>query len=335
MKHRIILAPMEGLVDAPMRDILTRIGGVDRCVSEFIRVTDGPLNIATIRRIVPESQQSWKTASGVPVHPQLLGSDPAWLGHNAALLARLGAPAVDLNFGCPAKTVNRHRGGAVLLREPETLHHIVAAVRAALPAEVPVTAKMRLGYSDTSQALECAQALAAAGAAEIAVHARTREQGYKPPADWDWLARIREAVSVPVVANGDVTGLDSYQRIADISGCDQVMIGRGLVACPDLALRIQQSREGQVEQMMSWAALQPWLADFYIQVRAQVAADRHVPGRLKQWLVLLGNSYPEARALFDGIRRETCAQVLQDMLLCPVPAQPAPWPASTTSLLSC
>ncbi|SFQ70833.1 tRNA-dihydrouridine synthase C [Halopseudomonas formosensis] len=161
--HSVILAPMEGLVDAPMRDILTRIGGIDRCVSEFIRVTDGPLHPAALHRILPESRQGWRTAAGVPVHPQLLGSDPDWLAHNGAWLADLGAPAVDLNFGCPAKTVNRHRGGATLLREPETLYRIVSAMRAALPARVPVTAKMRLGYSDTSQTLECAQALADGG----------------------------------------------------------------------------------------------------------------------------------------------------------------------------
>lgn len=314
MRHRIILAPMEGLADAPMRDILTRIGGVDRCVSEFIRVTDGPLNRASIRRIVPESLNGWKTASGVPVHPQLLGSDPDWLGHNAALLAGMGAPAIDLNFGCPAKTVNRHRGGAVLLREPDTLHRIVAAVRAALPGGVPVTAKMRLGYSDTSQTLECADALASAGAAEIAVHARTKEQGYRPPADWEWLARVRHAVTVPVVANGDITDLDSYQRIVEISGCEQVMIGRGLVACPDLALRIQQLHSGRAGQLLGWSALQPWMITFYAQVRERVLQDRHVPGRLKQWLVLLANTYPEARALFDRIRRETCPDVLQTIL---------------------
>ena len=313
MSHRIILAPMEGLADAPMRDILTRIGGIDRCVSEFIRVTEGPLNVGTIRRLVPESLTGWKTAAGVPVHPQLLGSDPQWLGHNAALLARLGAPAVDLNFGCPAKTVNRHRGGATLLREPETLYQIVAAVRAALPEAIPVTAKMRLGYSDTRQTLECASALASAGAAEIAVHARTKEQGYKPPADWDWLAQVREAVTVPVVANGDITDLDSYQRIVEVSGCEQVMIGRGLVACPDLALRIRQLAGGGCAEQLSWPGLHPWMIDFYGQVR-ELVVDRHVAGRLKQWLVLLAGSYPQARELFDRIRRETCPEVVQGLL---------------------
>ncbi|PRB81995.1 tRNA-dihydrouridine synthase [Pseudomonas sp. MYb185] len=314
MNHSIILAPMEGLVDAPLRDILTRIGGIDRCVSEFIRVTEGPLNIGSIQRIVPESAQGWKTATGVPVHPQLLGSDPHWLGYNAALLADLGAPAVDLNFGCPAKTVNRHRGGATLLREPQTLYQIVAAVRAALPAHVPVTAKMRLGYSDTSQTLECARALADAGAAEIAVHARTKMDGYKPPAHWDWLARVRETVSVPVVANGDVADVQDYQRIRQVSGCSQVMIGRGLVACPDLGLSIQDLQRSGAVAPLSWAELQPWLVDFYVQVRERVA-DRHAPGRLKQWLGFLARNYPEAQALFDQVRRQTCADTLQSLLV--------------------
>ncbi|EZQ18400.1 tRNA-dihydrouridine synthase family protein [Halopseudomonas sp. SMJS2] len=313
MKHGIILAPMEGLVDAPLRDILTRIGGIDRCVSEFIRVTEGPLNVGSIRRIVPESLHGWKTAAGVPVHPQLLGSDPDWLGHNAALLAELGAPAVDLNFGCPAKTVNRHRGGATLLREPDTLHRIVAAVRAAVPADIPVTAKMRLGYSDTSLTLECASALATAGAAEIAVHARTKVEGYKPPAHWEWLARVRESVSVAVIANGDVNDVADYQRIREISGCEQVMIGRGLVACPDLGQGIRAMHRSAPPVLMSWSDLRPWLIDFYRQVRLRTA-DRHAPGRLKQWLGFLARNYPEAQLLFDQVRRQTCADTLQTLL---------------------
>lgn len=309
MNAGIILAPMEGLVDAPMRDILTRIGGVDWCVSEFIRVTEGLLNQATIERIVPECRNGWKTRAGVPLRPQLLGSDAYWLGRNAALLAEMGAPAVDLNFGCPAKTVNRHRGGASLLREPDLLGEIVAAVRAATPAHVPVTAKMRLGYSDTSLTLACARALAEAGAAEITVHARTKVEGYKPPAHWDWLARIREAVDVPVIANGEVWSVADYHRIREISGCDHVMIGRGLVERPDLAMQIRQQLSGAAARPMSWETLQPWLADFYAQTRQRVV-DRHAPGRMKQWLTLLSRSYPEARELFDALRRETDADAV-------------------------
>ena len=302
----VVLAPMEGLADAPMRDVLTRIGGIDWCVSEFIRVTEGLLNVATIRRSVPESEHGWRTRAGVPVRPQLLGSDVRWMGENAALLASMDAPAIDLNFGCPAKTVNRHRGGAALLTEPELLREIVASVRAATPAHIPVTAKMRLGLTDTSQTLECAQALADGGASEITVHARTKVEGYKPPAHWEWLARIRDAVDVPVIANDEVWSTEDYRRIREVSGCDAVMIGRGLVRCPDLGLRILQDADAAV---LGWDELWPWLGDFFRQTRLRVV-DRHAPGRLKQWLAMLGQHYPEARALFDSLRRETCADAV-------------------------
>ena len=302
----VVLAPMEGLADAPMRDVLTRIGGIDWCVSEFIRVTEGLLNVATIRRSVPESEHGWCTRAGVPVRPQLLGSDVRWMGENAALLASMDAPAIDLNFGCPAKTVNRHRGGAALLTEPELLREIVASVRAATPAHIPVTAKMRLGLTDTSQTLECAQALADGGASEITVHARTKVEGYKPPAHWEWLARIRDAVDVPVIANGEVWSTEDYRRIREVSGCDAVMIGRGLVRCPDLGLRILQDADAAV---LGWDELWPWLGDFFRQTRLR-GVDRHAPGRLKQWLAMLGQHYPEARALFDSLRRETCADAV-------------------------
>jgi len=312
MSDIIVLAPMEGLVDPPMRDILTRIGGIDWCVSEFIRVTTGLLNHATIERIVPELQHGWKTRAGVPVRPQLLGSDVRWMGENAALLASMGAPAIDINFGCPAKTVNRHRGGAALLREPELLHQIVSSVRAATPAHVPVTAKMRLGYSDTAQTLECAAALAAGGATEITVHARTKMDGYKPPAHWHWLARIRESVDVPVIANGDVWTPEDFHRIRQISGCERVMIGRGLVRRPDLARQIRQL-DGADAQMAEWPSLLPWVADFFQQTRERVV-DRHAPGRLKQWLSMLGLTYTEARPLFHALRRETDAAAISTCL---------------------
>ena len=240
------------------------------------------------------------------MRPQLLGSDVRWMGENAALLASMDAPAIDLNFGCPAKTVNRHRGGAALLTEPELLREIVASVRAATPAHIPVTAKMRLGLTDTSQTLECAQALADGGASEITVHARTKVEGYKPPAHWEWLARIRDAVDVPVIANDEVWSTEDYRRIREVSGCDAVMIGRGLVRCPDLGLRILQDADAAV---LGWDELWPWLGDFFRQTRLRVV-DRHAPGRLKQWLAMLGQHYPEARALFDSLRRETCADAV-------------------------
>ena len=117
----LLLAPMEGLLDFVLRDVLTRVGGVDRCVSEFIRVSGSLLTDKVFLRYIPELKNGGRTLAGVPVRAQLLGSDPVSMGENAARLAALGPEGIDLNFGCPAKTVNRHGGGAALLREPETI----------------------------------------------------------------------------------------------------------------------------------------------------------------------------------------------------------------------
>ena len=138
---RLFLAPMEGLADAVMRDVLTRLGGIDLCVAEFVRVTHHLLSERVLLRTVPELANGGCTPAGVPVRLQLLGSDPVCLAENAAQAAELGAPGIDLNFGCPAPTVNRHGGGAVLLAEPERIHAIVAAARRAVPEGVPVTVK--------------------------------------------------------------------------------------------------------------------------------------------------------------------------------------------------
>lgn len=313
---QIMLAPMEGIVDDVMRDILTRIGGIDVCVTEFIRVTDQLHPPRTFRRMAPELAQGARTRAGTPLHVQLLGSDPQRMAQNALLAVAAGARVVDVNFGCPAPTVNKHRGGAALLKEPELMRTIVGTIRQALPAHVPVTAKMRLGYEDTSLTLECADALVAGGAAQLVVHARTKVDGYRPPAHWEWLDVIRRHVSVPVVANGEVWTLDDYRAIRAASGCDTVMIGRGLLAAPDLARRIRQHNLGEpVSAPMSWADLLPWIDDFYAQCCGKAGASSgFASSRLKQWLKQLARHYPEAAALFERVRRLNAVAELRAVL---------------------
>ncbi|MBU1283537.1 MAG: tRNA-dihydrouridine synthase family protein [Gammaproteobacteria bacterium] len=301
---QIALAPMEGLVDEILRDVLTQVGGIDWCVTEFIRVTERVLPVGSYEKLAPELFSGAQTASGTPLRVQFLGSDPACLADNAAYACTLGAPVIDLNFGCPAKTVNKSRGGAVLLKEPELLHAIVREVRRAVPAAIPVTAKMRLGFDHKDYALECAQALADGGAAQIVVHARTKVEGYKPPAHWEWVARVQEVVKVPVFANGEIWTLDDWRRCREVSGVEDIMLGRGLVARPDLALQIAAAKAGQEVVAMSWAELQPLLADFWLQARRKMS-PRYAPGRLKQWLAMLTRSYPEATELFNLLRRES------------------------------
>ncbi len=297
----LLLAPMEGLLDHTLRDILTRVGGIDRCVSEFIRITDQLLPNRVFTRIVPELLNGGRTGAGVPVRAQLLGSDPVCLAENAARLAALGPAGIDLNFGCPAKQVNRHRGGAVLLDEPELLAEIVAAVRRAVPADMPVSAKMRLGFNDADRMLDCAHALAAGGAAELVVHARTKAHGYRPPAYWECIAEIRAAVKVPVVANGEIWSVADAVRCRAVSGCHDLMLGRGMVSDPGLALAILAADAGRAPTPLPWHELLALLVAFWHLVQQHVA-PKHSAGRLKQWLNHLRRVYPEAQAAYERVR---------------------------------
>ncbi|WP_316153497.1 tRNA-dihydrouridine synthase [Cupriavidus sp. BIC8F] len=298
---RLFLAPMEGLADYVLRDVLTDAGGYDGCVSEFVRVTGSLLPARVYERDTPEILAGGYTRSGTPMVIQLLGSDPEWLARNAAYAATLSPHGIDLNFGCPAKVVNRHGGGAMLLTNPELLNRIVASVRAAVPAHIAVTAKMRLGVSDTSLAIDCAKALAEGGAASLVVHARTRDHGYRPPAHWDWIARIAAAVDVPVIANGDVWTVADWERCRAVSGCADVMIGRGAVSDPFLAQRIRGLMDSSPSDE-EWPLVLRQIATYLKKLHARIASC-HEHGRVKLWLSYLKRTWPQAAELHAAIRR--------------------------------
>lgn len=312
---RLILAPMEGLADDVLREVLTRTHGYDWCVTEFIRVTGTRLPHGHFTHFAPELKRGSRTSAGTPVRVQLLGSDLAMMARNAAHLAKLEPAGIDLNFGCPAPLVNRHRGGAALLDEPELLEIITATVRQAVPAHIPVTAKMRLGIEDTERTLDCARALEAGGAEELVVHARTKTDGYRPPARWEWIARIRDVVSVPLIANGEVWNLADYRDIREVTGCQDVMLGRGAVADPLLA---SHAREGRLDEdrdkEADWQVIQGLIADFWQRVQLKLEA-RHAPGRLKQWLGLVRRNYPQAESLYGHVREMRNANDVTQALL--------------------
>jgi tRNA-dihydrouridine synthase C len=298
---------MEGLLDFVLRDILTRVGGVDRCVSEFIRITDQLLPERVFIRVVPELLNGSRTPADVPVRAQLLGSDPACMADNAARLAAMGSAGIDLNFGCPAQIVNRHGGGAALLKDPDAVGRIVEAVRRAVPAGVPVSAKMRLGYHDDSLAEACAQAIDSAGASELVVHARTKVDGYRPPAYWERIADLRQHVRLPVIANGEIWNLADAQRCQVVSGCEVLMIGRGAVADPGLAWAIQQAAGAghcASSQALDWPTLLPHIASFWHLVCERLE-PRSRAGRLKQWLNFLRRRFPEAEIAYQQIKTVT------------------------------
>lgn len=235
----IQLAPMEGVLDWILREMLSDVGGVDRMVTEFVRVTDRLLPDHVFHRYCPELNAGGRTRAGVPTYVQLLGGQPAWVAANARRAAGLGALGIDLNFGCPARTVNRHDGGAALLREPRRVYDVTRAVREAVPAQIPVTAKVRLGFDHKDFRRDIARAAADAGAASLVVHARTKTEMYTPPAHWAAVADMAEGLGIPVLANGEIWTVDDYVKCRAESGCARVALGRGLVRRPTLAADIR------------------------------------------------------------------------------------------------
>lgn len=299
----LALAPMDGVTDWVYRDLLTDLhegrSGISLCVSEFVRVTRDRVQPHVLRRHCPELDWGGRTRAGVEVFVQLLGGEPGPMADSAALAAELGAPGIDLNFGCPAKTVNNHDGGATILKTPQRVEAIVAAVRRAVPDDRPVSVKIRLGWDGADTLAEIARAAEQGGGSWLTVHARTRLQLYRPPVDWAALSRAREATRFPVVANGDLCTPDDLQRCGAVSGCSAFMIGRGSMGRPWLFRQARGHHEPDFEPVRYRALLREYVA----RMLAGGAPERAALGRLKQWLRLGAPAFAEVDHLFQSIKR--------------------------------
>lgn len=309
-----LLAPMEGLTDPLMRQILTQIAAdlgrpYDWSVSEFIRVTQTVLPAHVFYKYVPELNFDSKTSAGTPLHVQLLGSDPVLMAENAAFACSLGAPAIDINFGCPAKTVNNHRGGSVLLDEPAVIQQIISAVRAAVPKQIPVSAKIRLGYSDTSNMSAIRDAIGNSGANWLTIHARTKSQGYKPPAYWEHIAAFNR-LDIPIIANGEIWSTAQAIDCTKKAETPHLMLGRGAVTRPDLIAQIDHQTNSQ-NDLLTWQELLPHHLTF---LNGKAKSDIVIIGRYKQWLGMLTRGFVEAQPLWDAVKREKNKAVIIDII---------------------
>lgn len=295
---------MEGVVDSGLRDVLTQIGGFDRCVTEFVRVTEQLLPDHVFLRYCPELQYGGHTPAGTPVYLQLLGGDPKYMAMNALRAQKLQPTGIDLNFGCPSKTVNRSDGGSVLLREPQRVGDIVKAVRDALDSAVPVTAKIRLGFSNHELLEEIVEQVITAGATELCIHARTRDDRYKPPAHWHLVKSIAQRVSIPIIINGEIwSPQDAHKALSD-SACEHLMLGRGALSRPDLARLIKHGEDNS--QPLEWPQVVNTMHQYLSA--SQAKHPMFVSNRAKQWLVFLQMHYPEAKQLFHRIKRLKVAE---------------------------
>jgi len=297
-----------------MRALMGESGAFTFAVSEFLRVSHEVPPLHVFYRHVPELKTQSRTATGMPVAVQLLGGNPERLAATAKLCADAGAYAIDLNFGCPAKTVNRHDGGATLLKCPERIYAIVKAVRDAVPAWIPVSAKLRLGWDDPTAVFANAEQAERAGASWITIHGRTKEQGYRPPAYWKPIGEVRKRISIPVVANGDIWTREDFLRCREESGSEHFMLGRGAMANPALPALIAKELgiavPREVPPLTSYASWQPWIERFgYWSNGFPYPSSDYLPRRLKQWLKMA--HLRGEISWFDDVKRfETYEQFL-------------------------
>ncbi|WP_257812264.1 tRNA dihydrouridine(16) synthase DusC [Aggregatibacter actinomycetemcomitans] len=295
---RVILAPMQGVLDPLVRQLLTEVNDYDLCISEFVRVVDQRLPPKVFYRLCPELHQRGFTPSGTPVRVQLLGQHPQWLAENAELAVQLGSHGVDLNCGCPSKTVNGSNGGASLLKQPELIYQATKAIRLAVPQHHTVSVKVRLGWDSTEFAYDIADAVQQGGATEIAIHGRTKTDGYRADRiNWQKIGEVRQKLKIPVIANGEIWRWADGQQCRDVTGCEDLMVGRGALNIPNLSRVLKRNAAP-----LSWAEIMPILRKYAALENCHDSGFYHV-ARIKQWLQYLKYEYAEAADLFEMVKR--------------------------------
>lgn len=224
LKSHAVLAPMAGVSDRAYRELCVRFGAA-YCVSEMVSSKALSFNSKKSEELMEISDLER------PCGIQIFGYDPKCMADAAKHALENKPDIIDINMGCPAPKISSNGSGSALMKNPRLCGEIVKAVTAV--TDIPVTVKIRKGWDDDSvNAVEVAKICESAGAAAITVHGRTRQQYYKPPVDYDIIRAVRESVSVPVIANGDIESAERAKEVMDITGCDLVMIGRATLGNP-------------------------------------------------------------------------------------------------------
>lgn len=224
LKSHAVLAPMAGVSDRAYRELCVRFGAA-YCVSEMVSSKALSFNSKKSEELMEISDLER------PCGIQIFGDDPKCMADAAKHALENKPDIIDINMGCPAPKISSNGSGSALMKNPRLCGEIVKAVTAV--TDIPVTVKIRKGWDDDSvNAVEVAKICESAGAAAITVHGRTRQQYYKPPVDYDIIRAVRESVSVPVIANGDIDSAEKAKEVMDITGCDLVMIGRATLGNP-------------------------------------------------------------------------------------------------------
>ncbi|HMQ02674.1 MAG TPA: tRNA dihydrouridine synthase DusB [Pyrinomonadaceae bacterium] len=270
----MILSPMAGVTDYTFRRLIKRRGGVGLVVSEFISVEG-------LTRNNPKSKRQMRfDEEERPFAVQIFGGRPERMAMGAEMAEEVGADILDVNCGCPAPKVVKNGGGSGLLREPALLETILKEIKRSIT--IPLTLKLRTGYTDASiNVVDVAKMAEQCGVEHIQVHGRTREQGYKGLANWDLIRQVKEAVSVPVSGNGDITTIEYGIRRWLESGTDGILIGRGAMQNPWIFRQMQDVLQGREPYQPDLAEKKAVLLEFFGMCREEMP-EIVALGKMKQ-----------------------------------------------------
>jgi tRNA-dihydrouridine synthase B len=276
-----VLAPMAGITDTAFRRFILRMGGCGLLMTEFTS-SDGIMHDSRLKPGKTKFSARYLafTPEERPISAQLFGSDPAVIADAARMCQDLGFDIVDLNLGCPVKKVVKCNGGSGLLRDLPLIERILRATRAAVT--IPFTLKYRVGWNDKEiVATKVARLAEDCGLCAVALHARTREQGFSGRADWRHIADAKQAVRIPVIGNGDIETPEDAERMIAETGCDSVMIGRAAASNPWIFRQIAQFRERGSYDVASDLDRFEMMRDYF----SILVAERHPEcmGRMKQF----------------------------------------------------